>query len=201
MLVQLFNDSAMKWIINPLDISKTSITTLFELYEFPHMLFGLTNADPTFQPFSDEVTYQPWRHLQNPYNDSFVCPLAWRMLVQLFNDSSPKGLINPENICKTPISILFELLEFPHMPFGLKNAGPTFQRFIDEVTYQPRRHLQNPYNDCFVCPLAWRMLVELFTIHRRSVSSFINLEDVCKPPICCVHGSGNKNSASVDINT
>lgn len=39
-----------------------------------------------------------------------------------------------EDIPKTAITTPFGLFEFPFMTFGLRNAGQTFQRFIDEVT-------------------------------------------------------------------
>ncbi|CAG4964443.1 unnamed protein product [Colias eurytheme] len=38
------------------------------------------------------------------------------------------------DISKTAIVTPFGLFEFPFMTFGLRNAGQTFQRFIDEVT-------------------------------------------------------------------
>jgi hypothetical protein len=41
--------------VHPDDIPKTAITTLFGLFEFPYMCFGLLNAAQTFQRFMDEV--------------------------------------------------------------------------------------------------------------------------------------------------
>ena len=42
--------------------------------------------------------------------------------------------MHPDDIEKTNITIPLELFEFLRMPFGLKNAVTTFQRFINEVT-------------------------------------------------------------------
>ena len=41
--------------------------------------------------------------------------------------------VHPDDIPKTAISTPFGLFEFLRMPFGLRNAAQTFQRFIDEV--------------------------------------------------------------------
>ncbi|PIK40396.1 pol polyprotein [Apostichopus japonicus] len=42
--------------------------------------------------------------------------------------------VEESDICKTAVTTPFGLYEFTRMPFGLRNAAQTFQRFIDEVT-------------------------------------------------------------------
>ncbi len=39
--------------------------------------------------------------------------------------------VNPEDVQKTAITILFNLFENKRMPFGLRNAGPSFQQHVD----------------------------------------------------------------------
>lgn len=43
--------------------------------------------------------------------------------------------VEPADIPQTVITTPFGLFEYLHLPFGLRNAGQTFQRFIDHVLH------------------------------------------------------------------
>ena len=76
----------------------------------------------------------PIRHLQDfsssLHDDTVFSKID---LVQAYHQIP----VAPEDIQKTAISASFRLFEFVRMPFGLKNAAQTFQRFMDEVMGRP----------------------------------------------------------------
>ena len=72
----------------------------------------------------------PVRHIHDFTNNIEGCTVLSTIdLVKAYQQIP----VNADDICKTAITTPFGLYEFPLMTFGLRNAGQTFQRFIDEV--------------------------------------------------------------------
>lgn len=73
----------------------------------------------------------PVRHINDfAHNLSGATVFSTIDLIKAYNQIA----VREEDIDKTAIVTPFGLFEFPFMTFGLRNAGQTFQRFIDEVT-------------------------------------------------------------------
>lgn len=73
----------------------------------------------------------PIRHIQDFAHSLSGCKVFSTIdLIKAYNQIP----VYEPDIPKTAITTPFGLFEFPHMTFGLRNAGQTFQRFVDEMT-------------------------------------------------------------------
>lgn len=72
----------------------------------------------------------PIRHIHDfTHNIAGCCVYSTIDLVKAYNQIP----VCPEDIPKTAITTPFGMFMFPFMTFGLRNAGQTFQRFVDEM--------------------------------------------------------------------
>lgn len=73
----------------------------------------------------------PIRHIHDFAHNISGCSFFSTLdLVKAYNQIP----VCEEDIPKTATTTPFGMFEFPFMPFGLRNAGQTFQRFVDEIT-------------------------------------------------------------------
>ncbi|XP_063635129.1 uncharacterized protein LOC134805855 [Cydia splendana] len=73
----------------------------------------------------------PIRHIHDFTQNITGCKVFSTIdLVKAYNQIP----VNEDDIPKTAITTPFGMYEFPFMTFGLRNAGQTFQRFVDEMT-------------------------------------------------------------------
>lgn len=73
----------------------------------------------------------PIRHIHDFSHNLSGCTIFSKIdMIKAYNQIP----VAESDIPKTAITTRFGLYEFPNMTFGLRNAGQTFQRFVDEMT-------------------------------------------------------------------
>ena len=93
-------------------------------------------------------------------------------------------LVEPADVPKTAVMTPFGLFEFVRMPFGLRNAAQTFQRFIDQVL-QGLEHCYAYIDDLLIASPT----PEDHKQHLRSVLERLSNHGILINPAKCVWGA------------
>jgi Reverse transcriptase (RNA-dependent DNA polymerase) len=101
-------------------------------------LHMVKKADRTWRPCSDfrrlNLQMTEDRYTCSNIGDLTARLAGCRVFSKLdLRKGSHQVPVNPAHISKTAVVIPFGLYEFLRMPFGLRNAGQTFQRLMDDV--------------------------------------------------------------------
>ena len=92
--------------MEPSDVPKTAITTLFGLFEFVRMPFGLCNAAQTFQRFMDQVL----RGLHFAYANIEIASISkeehYHHFQQVFDRFKEFGIVMNPNKCQLGVASL-----------------------------------------------------------------------------------------------
>ena len=104
--------------------------------------------------------------------------------------------VAPADIHKTAVTTPFGLFEFTRMPFGLRNAAQTFQRFMDDVL----RGL--PFAYAYIDDI----LVAISTpdehlVHLRAVCEHLSKYGIVINPIKCTFGASELEFLGHHINS
>ena len=92
--------------------------------------------------------------------------------------------VEPADIPKTAITTPFGLFEFVRMPFGLRNAAQTFQRFIDQVLHGL------PFIYAYIDDLLIASASpEEHLLHLRQVLQRLNDHGIIINPAKCIFGA------------
>ncbi len=91
-------------------------------------------ADGSWQPCGDfrrlNLVTEPDVYLHNMLAKAAGCTVFSKIDLRKGYHQMP---VNPEDVQKTSVTTPFGLFKYKPMPFGLRNAGPSFQRHMDRA--------------------------------------------------------------------
>ena len=122
----------------------------------------------------------PIPHIQNFAMNLHNCSFFSKLVIIKAYHLIP---IAPEDVYKTAITTPFGLFEFLRMPFGLRNAGPTFQRFVNSI-FQDLDYVYVYIDDILIGSTSQ----EEHLVHLREVLKRLSENDVKLKHSKCVFG-------------